>query len=116
MAVNRSVKRQWQNADLDSLDFPAMPGPKGGISLNIAGPEALSTGQARGSDRLVRGLRSLSPVDLAITALFAIILVVQIAHHDMWRDEIHSWGLVRASPSLADLYRNLRFTGHPALW
>jgi hypothetical protein len=34
----------------------------------------------------------------------------------MWRDEIHSWGLVLASPSLSDLLANLRFTGHPSLW
>src|SRR3954454_9366048 len=96
--------------------FPAMPGPNGAVSLNTAEPEALPMRQAHGFGRLPRGLRSLSPVDLAITALFAIILLVQIAHHDMWRDEIHSWGLVRASPSLLDLYQNLRFTGHPALW
>jgi hypothetical protein len=93
-----------------------MPGPNGAVLLNTAEPEALPIGRAQGSGRLPRGLRSLSHVDLAITALFAIILIVQIAHHDMWRDEIHSWGLVRASPSLPDLYRNLRFTGHPALW
>ena len=54
--------------------------------------------------------------DLLIAAAFAVLLVVQIARHEMWRDEIHSWGLVLASPSLADLFANLRFTGHPGLW
>ena len=34
----------------------------------------------------------------------------------MWRDEIHSWGLVLDSPTLSDLFANLRFTGHPGLW
>ncbi len=34
----------------------------------------------------------------------------------MWRDEIHSWGLVLASSSLAELFANLHFTGHPGLW
>ena len=32
------------------------------------------------------------------------------------RDEIHSWGLVHASPSLSVLFDNLHFTGHPGLW
>ena len=54
--------------------------------------------------------------DLAVTLLFAIVVVMQIAHHEMWRDEIHSWGLVLASPSLSDLFANLRYTGHPGLW
>jgi hypothetical protein len=65
---------------------------------------------------LTRPLQSIALGDLLITAAFAIVLVVQISHHEMWRDEIHSWGLVLASPSLQDLFGNLRFTGHPGLW
>lgn len=60
--------------------------------------------------------RSISPVDLAITLAFVLILIVQISRHDMWRDEIHSWGLVLASPTLPELFGNLRYTGHPGLW
>lgn len=61
-------------------------------------------------------LQLLSPVDLLIAAVFAIVLVVQMSQHEMWRDEIHSWGLVLASPTLTDLFADLRFTGHPGLW
>lgn len=68
------------------------------------------------STRLRRGMGSVSRADLVIAAAFAILLVVQISHHDMWRDEVHSWGLVLASPSLPELFANLRFTGHPSLW
>jgi hypothetical protein len=57
-----------------------------------------------------------SAVDLAITLVFALLVVMQIAHHEMWRDEIHTWGMVLASPSLSDLFANLRYTGHPGLW
>ena len=34
---------------------------------------------------------------------------MQISHHDMWRDEIHSWGLVLASPSLVGSFRQSAF-------
>ena len=57
-----------------------------------------------------------SAIDLAITLVFALLVVLQIAHHEMWRDEIHTWGMVLASPSLSDLFANLRYTGHPGLW
>jgi hypothetical protein len=70
---------------------------------------------APSSGLLVRG-KTIPLADLLMTAAFALLLIVQIARHEMWRDEIHSWGLVLASPSLADLFANLRFTGHPGLW
>src|SRR5687767_7326610 len=50
-----------------------------------------------------------SAVDLAITLVFALLVVAQIAHHEMWRDEIHTWGMVLASPSLSELFVNLRY-------
>ncbi len=76
---------------------------------NNARPAAVSGEPARADGRV-------DPLGLALAIVFSGLLVVQIASHDMWRDEVHAWGLVSASPTLADLHANLRFTGHPGLW
>jgi hypothetical protein len=34
----------------------------------------------------------------------------------MWQDEWQAWLIARESPSLPDLFRNLRYEGHPGLW
>ncbi len=34
----------------------------------------------------------------------------------MWGDEIHSWNIAKGSESLADLFRNIRYEGHPPVW
>lgn len=68
------------------------------------------------SRRLLPRLGVLPVADLFIAAAFVAILVLQISRHEMWRDEIHSWGVVLSGYSLPELYENLRFTGHPGLW
>lgn len=50
------------------------------------------------------------------TALFAVALGFVMASHEMWRDELQAWLLARDSGSLADLWRNTRYEGHPLLW
>lgn len=94
--------------------------PAWGALLSTAAPEASSPRGMSEPGREFSGkparLRQITPLDLAVTLGFALILILQISRHDMWRDEIHSWGLVLASPTLPDLIHNLRFTGHPALW
>ncbi|MES1218251.1 MAG: hypothetical protein ABUT20_22285 [Bacteroidota bacterium] len=39
-----------------------------------------------------------------------------ILNHEMWGDEIHAWNIAKGSHSLADLFSNLRYEGHPPLW
>ena len=92
-----------------------MSGPSGAALLSTSKPAAphLHESVDGRPSSFVAWWRSISPVDLAITLAFAFVLIVQISRHDMWRDEIHSWGLVLASPSLTDLFGNLRYTGHP---
>ena len=53
---------------------------------------------------------------IAVFAVFAALLVLGMLFHEMWRDEIQAWLIVRDSHSVADLFRNLRYEGHPALW
>lgn len=60
-------------------------------------------------------MRSL-PSHVVVPGLFFICLAAILAHHEMWRDELHAWGLVVASHSLQELFTNVRQEGHPALW
>jgi len=51
------------------------------------------------------------------TALFFVYLVWMHFHHEMWRDEIHSWTLSRLAQGFADLVTgDRRYEGHPPLW
>jgi hypothetical protein len=57
--------------------------------------------------------------DSALTALFAALLVFNVArtlHHAMWRDEMQVFLLAADSPSLSALFRNLAHEPHPDLW
>ena len=53
------------------------------------------------------------------TVLFVVLLATDIfraLHHAMWHDEILTFGVARYSSSLFELWRNLKYEGHPALW
>jgi hypothetical protein len=45
-----------------------------------------------------------------------LIVGVTIARHEIWRDEAQAWTIATSSSSIADLFRNMRYEGHPALW
>ena len=53
---------------------------------------------------------------ILLTGIFLLISAFTAAHHEMWRDEIQAWLLARDSSSLIDLFRNLKYEGHPGLW
>lgn len=52
----------------------------------------------------------------ALTALFLVLGIVGIMHHEMWRDEYQAWLLAADAKSLLDLLENTRYEGHPLLW
>ncbi|MCU1429138.1 MAG: hypothetical protein JWL83_3138 [Actinomycetia bacterium] len=52
----------------------------------------------------------------AIFAAFVLVVGVTMWRHEMWRDELQAWMIARASHSLPDLFNNIRYEGHPALW
>lgn len=53
----------------------------------------------------------------AIALLFALVCGLGMGQHELWRDEMQIWMLVRDSRSLLELFQNLRYeTGHPFLW
>ena len=53
---------------------------------------------------------------LCLTLTFAAAFVVQLAHHQMWRDEVNAFGLAVASPNLSALLHYVHYEGHPWLW
>ena len=55
-------------------------------------------------------------VAVAITALYASIVIVTSVHHEPWRDEVVPLSIAREADSTVDLARTLSFEGHPALW
>ena len=53
---------------------------------------------------------------LALTVIYALVLSFTLFHREMWRDEIQAWLLARDSANVFDLFRNLKYEGHPGLW
>ncbi|WP_445455818.1 hypothetical protein [Flavobacterium sp. HNIBRBA15423] len=51
-----------------------------------------------------------------LTALYFIISLFGILHHELWLDESHHWLLARDSNSFLELIQNTRYEGHPILW
>lgn len=62
----------------------------------------------------VASLFTSSPSLIVIT--FAILGLVGILNHSMWRDELNPWLIVRDSESFRDLIANIKYEGHPVLW
>lgn len=51
-----------------------------------------------------------------LVSIFLLLGLIGILNHEMWRDELQAWMIAKDSLSLTDLYRNLRYEGHPSLW
>jgi len=51
-----------------------------------------------------------------ITSAFFLLAAYLLSNHEMWRDEIQAWLLARDSTSVPNLFANLKYEGHPALW
>jgi hypothetical protein len=53
---------------------------------------------------------------LAIAAAGIALVGVTILRHELWRDELQAWQIVRASHGFHSLVHNMRYEGHPILW
>lgn len=51
-----------------------------------------------------------------LITIFAIITLIGILNHAMWRDELNGWLIARDSSSLVDFFDNVKYEGHPLLW
>lgn len=50
------------------------------------------------------------------TSIFALALAGVVWRHEMWRDELQAWALVRDARSIFEIAKNLRHEGHPLVW
>jgi hypothetical protein len=56
------------------------------------------------------------PYAIVLTAIFLLVGTIVAVHHEMWRDELQAWLIARDSTSLIELFRHLKYEGHPGLW
>ncbi len=55
-------------------------------------------------------------VNFALTLPFLLLFWINLAHHELWLDELNAWGISAASPTLRSLFANVHYEGHPWLW
>lgn len=53
---------------------------------------------------------------ICVVVVFLLVTIPVMLRHEMWRDELQAWLLARDTVSLRDLFHELRYEGHPALW
>jgi hypothetical protein len=51
-----------------------------------------------------------------LTIIFSCLGLIGILNHSMWRDEVNVWLITRDSNSWLDLFKNIKYEGHPVLW
>jgi hypothetical protein len=102
---NRSLLRLLRN--LERLRRADYTRPVGGASSPTTDGAFVILQDRTGAER------ALLPAALA---LFAVLGLLGILHHEMWRDEAEIWLIARDSSSLRQLFHNMRTEGHPALW
>jgi hypothetical protein len=52
----------------------------------------------------------------AVVVVHAALALFAMLHHEMWRDELHSWLVARDSATPWAVVHNHRYDGHPPLW
>jgi len=53
---------------------------------------------------------------LAVVLAYLPVAIFAIAHHEMWRDELHCWLVARDSPTPWAVVHNRAYDGQPPLW
>lgn len=61
-------------------------------------------------------LQRLKMSNWTVVAPFLLLFLVQLVHHQMWRDELNALGIAAASPNLSTLFHYIHYEGHPGLW
>ncbi len=55
-------------------------------------------------------------LSLGVALAFLALAAFAMSSHELWRDEAESWLIARDSSSLPELFRHVRYEGHPGLW
>lgn len=53
--------------------------------------------------------------NICIFFIYSIVTLIAILSHECWRDEAQTW-LVAEKLGIIDIFKQMRFEGHPALW
>lgn len=83
--------------------------PREGIAGAAAGGKGVGVGGEPGG-------RGEARFALAVTLAFAAVGLAGLLVHEPWRDELQAWLIASESRTLAELFSNLRYDGHPPLW
>jgi hypothetical protein len=76
-----------------------------------------SNARRRGTGALLqRCTANRKTADFLFTLPFLLVFLLDLAHHELWFDELNAWGLAAASPTLRALFANVHYEGHPWLW
>jgi hypothetical protein len=51
-----------------------------------------------------------------LLAIYMSVVGFTLHQHAMWRDEMQAWLIARDSANITELFHNLHYEGHPALW
>jgi hypothetical protein len=54
--------------------------------------------------------------NIFILVIFIALGCVGILNHEMWRDELQAWMIVKDTSSIVDIFKNLKYESHPGLW
>ncbi|MDJ0661376.1 MAG: hypothetical protein QNJ42_18080 [Crocosphaera sp.] len=54
--------------------------------------------------------------EIGLIIIFALITLIGILNHAMWRDELNGWLIARDSYSFSHFIENIKYEGHPLLW
>ncbi len=54
--------------------------------------------------------------EIGLIIIFALITLLGILNHAMWRDELNGWLIARDSSSFIHFFENIKYEGHPLLW
>lgn len=55
-------------------------------------------------------------VPLIIFIAWLLYSSLNVASHEVWRDEVHSWAIAKSSATIGDVFDRTEFEGHPSLW
>lgn len=58
----------------------------------------------------------MTKIDWAAFIIFLVLSFFGILHHEVWLDEMQRWLIARDSQSIAELFHNKRYEGHPSVW
>ena len=100
------------------LAFPLVRGKEPDVAVPEAslGRSVTVSSRARVAIQRAREIAPGWTFPALVTAIFLIVGAFTASHHEMWRDEIQAWLLARDSTGPIDLFRHLKYEGHPGLW